>query len=143
MNLKKEQNKYKVLLIIGIFIFIGSIVLTMFAKLENLENLSEISRYLNGFASALIGISILSLYYIKNKPEKITKQIIEQNDERNISIRGYAASVTLMIALITTSIMLLIFIVLGYTISLIIGMVLILINLFSFMFLTRYYSKKI
>ena len=141
MNLKKEQNKYKVLLIIGIFIFIGSIVLTMFAKLENLENLSEISRYLNGFASALIGISILSLYYIKNKPEKITKQIIEQNDERNISIRGYAASVTLMIALITTSIMLLIFIVLGYTISLIIGIVLILINLFSFIFLTRYYRQ--
>lgn len=136
MNLKKEKGMYTVLLIIGIIILIGSAVL---ARMIDFDLISVIS----GLGGAWIGISSIKLYQIKKKPGKIEEQMIGQHDERNIAIRGYAGYFSFRITLATISIMLLIFLILDYTLPLTIGSVLFLIHFFSFLFITRYYNKKL
>lgn len=136
MNLKKEQTIYTILLIIGVIILIGSGVL---AKMTDFDLIGSIS----GLGGAWIGISSIKLYQIKKKPKKIQEQIIGQQDERNIAIRGYAGYATFRITLATISIMLLIFLILDYIIPLIVGVVLFLIHFSSFLFIARYYDKKL
>lgn len=136
MNLKREQTIYTILLIIGVIILVGSGVL---AKMTDFSLIGAIS----GLGGAWIGISSIKLYQIKNKPEKINEQIIGQHDERNIAIRGYTGYATFRITLATISIMLLIFLILDYTLPLIIGIILFLIHIFSFLFISRYYDKKL
>lgn len=136
MNLKKEKGMYTVLLIIGIIILIGSAVL---ARNTDFDLIGVIS----GLGGAWIGISSIKLYQIKKKPRKIEEQMIGQHDERNIAIRGYAGYFSFRITLATISIMLLIFLILDYTLPLIIGSVLFFIHFFSFLFITRYYNKKL
>lgn len=136
MNLKKEQTIYTILLVIGIIILVGS---AFIAKMTDFYLVGGIS----GLGGAWIGISSIKLYQIKKKPKKIEEQIIGQHDERNIAIRGYAGYNTFRITLATISIMLLIFLILDYTIPLIIGAVLFLIHFLSFLLLARYYNKKL
>ena len=136
MNLKKEQTIYTILLVIGIIILVGS---AFIAKMTDFYLVGGIS----GLGGAWIGISSIKLYQIKNKPKKIEEQIIGQHDERNIAIRGYAGYNTFRITLAMISIMLLIFLILDYTIPLIIGAVLFLIHFLSFLLLARYYNKKL
>jgi hypothetical protein len=136
MNLRKEQVIYTILLIIGVIMLIGSIVL---AKTIDFDLIGVLS----GFGGAWIGISIIKLYQIKKKPKKIEEKMIGNNDERNIAIRGYAGYFGFKITLAAISIMLLIFIVLDYTVPLVVGSVLLFIHFFDFLLLTIYYDKKI
>lgn len=136
MNLKKEQNMYTVLLIIGVIILVGS---AFIVKVIDFYLVSGIS----ALGGAWIGISSIKLYQIKKKPKKIEEQIIGQHDERNIAIRGYAGYDTFRFTLATISIMLLIFLILDYTIPLIIGAVLFFIHFLSFLLLVKYYDKKL
>ena len=80
MNLKKEQNMYTVLLIVGIVILIGGTVLVKAIEFDNLIGV------ISGLGGAWIGISSIKLYQIKKKPKKYKDQIIGLSDERSITI---------------------------------------------------------
>jgi hypothetical protein len=137
MNLKKEQNMYTVLLIVGIVILIGGTVLVKAIEFDNLIGV------ISGLGGAWIGISSIKLYQIKKKPKKYKEQIIGQSDERSITIRGYAGHATFVTTLLAISIMSLIFMFLDYTLPLIIGAGLLLIHIVSFLIFARYYEKKL
>lgn len=137
MNLKKEQNIYTALLITGIVIFIGGIVVV---KITGYEYLIGV---ISGLAAAWIGISIIKLYQIKNKPKKYEEQLIGQHDERNIAIRGYAGYATFITTLLAISVMTIIFLALDYTLPLIIGAGLLLIHILAFLIFARHYGKKL
>ena len=137
MNLKKEQNMYTILLIVGIVVLIGG---TAVVKITGFDNLIG---GISGLSGAWIGISSIKLYQIKKKPKKYEEQIIGQFDERNIAIRGYAGYATFITTLLTISIMSLIFMILDYTLPLIIGAGLLLIHIVTFLLFTRYYGKKL
>lgn len=135
MNLKKDQTIYTILLIIGIIISIGSIVLANMSKFEFIGGIS-------GLGGAWIAISVMKLYQIRKKPKKVKEQIIEQYDERNIAIRGYAGYATFITTLLTISIMTFIFMMLNCTWPIIIGVGLMLTHIISYLFFIVYYSKK-
>ena len=137
MNLKKEQTIYTILLIIGIVVLVGGAALAKVAGFDNLIG------GISGLGGAWIGISSIKLYQIKKKPKKYEEQIIGQFDERNIAIRGYAGYATFITTLLTISIMSLIFMILDYTLPLIIGAGLLLIHIVTFLLFTRYYGKKL
>jgi len=137
MNLKKEQNIYTILLIVGVVVLIGGIAVVKITGFDNLIGA------IGGLGGAWIVFSSIKLYQIKKKPKKYGEQIIEQYDERNIAIRGYAGYATFITTLLTISIMLFIFMVLDYTLPLIIGAGLLLIHIFTFFLFAGYYGKKL
>lgn len=137
MNLKKEQTVYTILLIVGIIVLVGG---TVVVKLTGFDNLIG---GISGLSGAWIGISSIRLYQIKKKPKKYEEQIIGQNDERNIAIRGYAGYATFITTLLAISIISLIFVFLDYTFALVIGAGLLLIHIVSFLLFARHYGKKL
>lgn len=72
MNLKKEQNMYTILLIVGVVILMGG---TAVVKITGFDNLIGA---IFGLSGAWIGISSIKLYQIKKKPKKYEEQIIGQ-----------------------------------------------------------------
>lgn len=137
MNIKKEQLIYTILLISG---FVVLIVGATIVKMTGFDNLIG---GISGLGGSWIGISGIKLYQIKKRPEKYEEQIIEQYDERNMAIRGYAGYAAFITTLLTIGIMSLIFMWLDYTIPMLIGVGLLLIHIISFLFFSRYYGKKI
>lgn len=138
MNIKKEQTTYIILLVTGIFILIGGPLIVKMAQLDTF-----LIGGVSGFGGAWTVNSAIKLYQIRKKPEEYEKQVIEQYDERNIAIRGYAGYATFITTLLTISVMSVIFMVLDYTRPLLIGGILLLIHIVSFLVYFRYYSKKL
>jgi hypothetical protein len=137
MNLKKEQTMYTVLLIVGIAVFIGGIVVVRITGFDNLIGATS------GLGGVWTGVGIMNLFKIKNQPKKYEEQMIGQNDERNIAIRGYAGYATFITTFLGICLMASVFIVLDYTVPLIIAAGLFLVHFASFLLFAIYYSKKI
>ncbi len=137
VDLKKEQIAYTVMLALGIIILIAGAFLT------NVDKQNSWIGVISGLGGAWIGISGIKLYQIKRKPKKIEEQIIGLYDERNISIRGHAGFMTFRITLFALAFMCLGFLILDYTLPLIIGLIILAIHVISFLILSKYYSEKI
>ncbi|NLB20735.1 MAG: DUF2178 domain-containing protein [Clostridium sp.] len=137
VNLKKEQIAYTVMLALGIIILVAG------AFLANIDEFSNWIGGISGLGGAWIGISSIKLYQIKRKPKIIEEQIIGLHDERNIAIRGNAGFMTFRITLFTLALMSLAFLILDYAIPLIVGVIILLIHIISFLILSKYYSEKI
>lgn len=137
MNLKREQAMYAILLTAGIAVLIGGLALVKIAGIDNLIG------GISGLGGAWIGISGIKLYQIKNNTKRYQAQIIGQNDERNIAIRGYAGYSTFITTLLGIGFMTYLFIFLDYTVPFIIGALLLLIHTVSFLLFARHYGKKV
>lgn len=99
MNFKK---KMKIRLLLGIgYIFLGLAMIIIFFAIKR-EN-DFLSSF--GFAIALIGVVRVRNYFIVTKSEeRMQKQEILENDERNISIANKAKSVSFTLYMITACI---------------------------------------
>ena len=137
MTTNQEQKRTKILLKIGITIYVGGVLL---AKLAGFENLIGIIGGIGGSIAVLSGIK---LYKIKNKPDAYKEEKMQQTDERSVVVQGQAGYATTQAMFYVIAILYIGAVLIDNTALMIVGAGLILADLLIFSLFTTYYEKKL
>ena len=134
---KNTKLFYVVLIILGIVFVTLSIVI-------NLRAMNSVySGGAAGIGFAWIVYGGINLYYLKKRPDIIKLQEIAEKDERNIIIREKAGYCTFIITLFTLVIVEFAFLILGYKLSSIFIVIVLMIHICTFLIGLKYYNDRI
>ena len=130
---------------IGVIIFVCGLLLKFIIPVSN-ETIRGLPFVLSGFGTGIIFVGIVGMYrekLLKNDPTKAKQFEIDENDERNISLREKAGYATWYISLLSLAGIILVFITLDNKLACGLTFGVLLIHIFGFQIMMHIYKKKI